>query len=293
MMNKFKVKIPATTANLGLGFDSMGMALDLFLTIEAKLSDDWQFEYIEKELEILASDETNLVAKTANNVARQKGKNMPPLQVRMGSEIPLTRGLGSSSSAIVAGIELADYYCQLEMTKEEKLLTATELEGHPDNVGPCITGGTFVGYYGSGELHYYTIDIGDLGVVVTIPEYTISTDEARKAIPDQYEKAAAVEQNALNNLMLMAMVNKDYQKMGHLMMKDHYHEPYRQPLIKEFQQVKEIALEQDAYASVISGAGPTILTLCKQGQQDQILKALKEHVKDCEHKAVNIYYGAE
>ena len=289
-MNNVSLKIPATSANLGLGFDTMGLAVNKYLYIKATESDKWEFEFLDEELRDLPNGEANFVASTAIDIAKKYNKVIPDLFIEMSSEIPLTHGLGSSSSAIVAGIELADHYCQLGLSMYDKILLASKIEGHPDNVGPCITGGAFVGYYQDGYLAYHQLNLDKISLILSIPPYEISTKVAREAIPDSYEKGAAIEQNALNNVMLLSMVNKDYKTMGELMMQDKFHEPYRQPLIAEFPEIKEIAVKNGAYATVISGAGPTVLTLCPEDKVEGILKELQQ-VSTCKHESVEVHYN--
>ena len=289
-MNNVSLKIPATSANLGLGFDTMGLAVNKYLYIKATESDKWEFEFLDEELRDLPNGEANFVASTAIGIAKTYNKVMPELFIEMSSEIPLTHGLGSSSSAIVAGIELADHYCHLGLSTYDKILLASKIEGHPDNVGPCITGGAFVGYYRDGYLAYHQLNLDNISLILSIPPYEISTKVAREAIPDSYEKGAAIEQNALNNVMLLSMVNKDYKTMGELMMQDKFHEPYRQPLIAEFPEIKEIAMKNGAYATVISGAGPTVLTLCPEDKVEGILKELQQ-VSTCKHESVEVHYN--
>nr|WP_269434913.1 homoserine kinase [Ruoffia tabacinasalis] len=289
-VNNVSLKIPATSANLGLGFDTMGLAVNKYLYIKATESDKWEFEFLDEELRDLPNGEANFVASTAIGIAKTYNKVMPDLFIEMSSEIPLTHGLGSSSSAIVAGIELADHYCQLGLSMYDKILLASKIEGHPDNVGPCITGGAFVGYYRDGYLAYHQLNLDKISLILSIPPYEISTKVAREAIPDSYEKGAAIEQNALNNVMLLSMVNKDYKTMGELMMQDKFHEPYRQPLIAEFPEIKEIAVKNGAYATVISGAGPTVLTLCPEDKVEGILKELQQ-VSTCTHESVEVHYN--
>lgn len=283
-------KVPATSANLGPGFDSMGLALDKFLHIEAEESSRWQVVFGNEFLEVLPSDEKNLVIRTAIWTAEKYGKVMPRLKIRMESEIPLTHGLGSSASAIIAGIELADRFCSLGLSDFDKVLCGSELEGHPDNVGPAITGGMFVGFYGEGKLYYHTLALANLAAIVSVPPYEIDTNEARAALPATYGKGDAVDQNAINNVMLLSIVNGDYHSMGELMMRDLYHEPYRKPLIREYDEVRRIALSEGAYATVISGAGPSLLTLCDAADADRIVEALGG-VSGCLHETVEIFSG--
>lgn len=288
-MNEISFKIPATSANLGLGFDSIGVAVDKFLTVKARLSNQWQFNFSSGALENLPSDEENMVVKMALYVAQRYNKMMPTLEIDMASEIPLAHGLGSSSSALVAGIELANYYLDLNLSEKDKISLGTSVEKHPDNIGPCLTGGVFIGYYAEEKLAYYNMHLEGISLIVSVPSYYIMTEEARAALPVSYERQTAVSQNAKNNVMLLAMANQDYSLMGQLMMEDQFHEPYRSPLISEYKTVKEIALENGAYATVISGAGPTLLTLCPTEDADKILQAVRQ-VSSCHHEEVNIYY---
>lgn len=289
-MEKFLIKIPATSANLGLGFDSMGIALDKFLTIEASIAEEWNITFEQEALMVLPTDESNMVVDTAITVAKKYHQKMPPLAIHMDSQIPLTHGLGSSSSAIVAGIELANYFCDLQLSQFDKIQIGSDIEGHPDNIGPCITGGIFVGAYDrDGFLAYESAKAHDVGIIISVPPYELSTTLSRSVLPTHYERSDAVMQNALSNVMVLALLKGDYEKMGQMMMRDRLHEPYRQPLISEFTLIRDLCLSKGAYACVISGAGPTVLTLCPQDQAQEILQFLIEQVPECEHEAVKVY----
>ena len=290
-MADLSLKIPASSANLGLGFDSIGVAVDKFLYIEANLSDTFKVSFKDFALSVLPSDEKNLVFTTARNIAKKYGRKLPALHIEMQSEIPLSHGLGSSSSAIVAGIEIADHFLELNLSVYDKVRLGCEIEGHPDNIGPCITGGAFVGHYQDGELFYYHLNLDNIGLIVSVPEYEINTEEARDVLPNAYTRGEAVAQNALANVMILALHNKDYRLMGELMMKDSFHEPYRQPLIKEFDDIKKEALDAGALATVISGAGPTVLTLAEEDTLDKVLENLQS-VKDVHHEIVSVYTKA-
>lgn len=287
-MKQIDLRIPATSANLGLGFDSIGVAVTKFLKIKAYENAEFKVDFLNSDLDILPSGEDNLVISTAKSIARKYNKEMPPIRVEMDSEIPLAHGLGSSSSAIVAGIEVAAYFCDLNLSDHDKIMLGCDIEGHPDNIGPCITGGVFVGYYNHGELYYHVLDDIDFSLIVSVPNYMINTNEARRALPDSYSRQTAVNQNAINNVMLFSLFNKEYVDMGRLMMKDQFHEIYRRPLIKEFDDIKENALKNDAYATVISGAGPSVMTLCAKEDVQEILAELNK-IDSVEHEELEIY----
>ena len=287
-MKQINLRIPATSANLGLGFDSIGVAVTKFLKIKAYENAEFKVEFLNSDLDILPPGEDNLVISTAKSIARKYNKEMPPVRVEMDSEIPLAHGLGSSSSAIVAGIEIAAYFCDLNLSDHDKIMLGCDIEGHPDNIGPCITGGVFVGYYNHGELYYHVLDDIDFSLIVSVPNYMINTNEARRALPDSYSRQTAVNQNAINNVMLFSLFNKEYVDMGRLMMKDQFHEIYRRPLIKEFDDIKESAIRKNAYATVISGAGPSVMTLCAKEDVQGIISELNK-IDNVEHEELEIF----
>lgn len=286
----YKLQVPATSANLGLGFDSMGIALSKFLTIEAELHTHWKFDIQQEEMASLPLDKTNLIAQTACQVAKHLGVTMPNLYVKMTSEIPLTHGLGSSSSAIVAGIELLNHFCQLDLTQTEKIQLASKIEGHPDNVGPCITGGVFIGAMLDDLVYYQTLTLPEIGVILSIPPYEVSTELARQVLPDAYQRSIAIQQNALNNVLVMAMQQGDFDLMGQLMMQDAFHENYRQSLIPELPIIRQAGQQLKTYATVISGAGPTLLTLCEKENTEKILQFFKNQIPQCHHEISTVFY---
>lgn len=287
-MKQIDLRIPATSANLGLGFDSIGVAVTKFLKIKAYENAEFKVDFLNSDLDILPPGEDNLVISTAKSIALKYNKEMPPVRVEMDSEIPLAHGLGSSSSAIVAGIEIAAYFCNLNLSYHDKIMLGCDIEGHPDNIGPCITGGVFVGYYNHGELYYHVLDDIDFSLIVSVPNYMINTNEARRALPESYSRQTAVNQNAINNVMLFSLFNKEYLDMGRLMMKDQFHEIYRRPLIKEFDEIKDSALRKNAYATVISGAGPSVMTLCDKEDVKGILQELNK-IDKVQHEELEIY----
>lgn len=173
--NQWMIKVPASTANLGPGFDSMGLAVDLYLTLEVEKSDHWEFFSPNPELKQLPTDETHFIAQIALETAKKYGKELTPCRVKMESEIPLARGLGSSASAIIAGIELADIVGGLNLTKEEKLLLSTDIEGHPDNVGASLYGGLVIGSYRQNEVEMLSFTNLSFEMAAVIPKEILLT----------------------------------------------------------------------------------------------------------------------
>ncbi|WP_323710469.1 homoserine kinase [Mammaliicoccus lentus] len=291
-MKKLQLKLPASTANLGVGFDSIGMALDKYLEVEASVSVDqqWHFEHIGPHLTGLPEDETHYITQIAQQAANKFNQKVPPLRLKMYSDIPLARGLGSSASALVTGLFLANHFANLKLSKYELLQLATEIEGHPDNVAPTIYGGLVLGVYDPEEnqTDVSYIDIPKVDVIATIPSYELSTEKARKVLPENLALKDAVKYSAISNTMISALIQHNYELAGKMMMKDGFHEPYRQYLIPDFEDIKTIALEHGAYATVISGAGPTVLTLIKKELSGKLVRTLQEKFKDCESELVTI-----
>ncbi|EHJ07469.1 homoserine kinase [Staphylococcus simiae] len=292
MSDILELTIPASTANLGVGFDSIGMALDkfLFLSVQKSNSANWEYDFLDEASKSLPADETNFIYQVAQQVAQKYNVTLPALHITMRSEIPLARGLGSSASALVGAIYIANYFGNIQLSKYEILQLATEIEGHPDNVAPTIYGGLIAGYYNdiTNKTSVAHIDIPDVDIVVTIPFYELRTVESRKALPSHLSHNEAVKSSAISNTMICALAQHNYDLAGELMQQDGFHEPYRQPLIKEFADIKAIAQEFQAYATVISGAGPSILTFSRKEKSGALVRHLNKQFSTCHSELVDI-----
>lgn len=251
-----KIIVPATSANVGPGFDSVGIAVTRYLTIEVlEPADAW---LIEHDLGAgIPTDEKNLLLSTALSIAPA----IQPHHIKMTSEVPLARGLGSSSSVIVAGIELANQLANLQLSDAEKLRIATEIEGHPDNVAPAIFGNMVVASYIGEDVQYVTADFPTCDLVAFVPSYQLKTSDSRNVLPTEWSYKEAVAASSVANVAIAALLKGDLLTAGRSIELDHFHERYRQSLVKEFPQVKEVAHQHDAYATYLSGAGPTIMNL--------------------------------
>ena len=292
MKEALHLKIPASTANLGVGFDSIGMVLNKFLYLDVTVNDEdqWSFNHIGPNVDELPNDESHYIYQIAQKVAETYEVELPNLNVEMRSEIPLARGLGSSASALVGALYIANYFGDIELSKYELLQLATDFEGHPDNVAPTIYGGLVLGYYNGDtkvtDVSY--IDTPKIDIIITIPSYKLKTIDARNALPDTFSHEKAVQNSAISNTMISALIQHNYELAGKMMEQDGFHEPYRQHLIPEFQTIKGIAKQHLAYATVISGAGPTVLTLIAPERSGELVRALKREFKDCRSELVTI-----
>lgn len=251
-----KIIVPATSANVGPGFDSVGIAVSKYLTIEVlEPADAW---LIEHDLGAgIPTDEKNLLLQTALSIST----DMQPHRIKMTSEVPLARGLGSSSSVIVAGIELANQLANLQLTDAEKLRIATEIEGHPDNVAPAIFGNMVIASYIGEDVQYVTADFPTCDLVAFVPSYQLKTSDSRNVLPTEWSYKEAVAASSVANVAIAALLKGDLVTAGRSIELDHFHERYRQSLVKEFPRVKEVAHAHAAYATYLSGAGPTIMNL--------------------------------
>ena len=266
-----RITVPATSANVGPGFDSVGIAVSKYLTIDVlEAQENW---WIEHDLgDEIPSDEENLLLQTALQVA----SDLPPHRLKMTSEVPLARGLGSSSSVIVAGIELANQLANLQLSDAEKLRIATEIEGHPDNVAPAIFGNMVIASYIGEDVQYVTADFPSCDLVAFVPSYQLKTSDSRNVLPKEWSYKEAVAASSVANVAIAALLKGDLLTAGRSIESDHFHERYRQSLVKEFPQVKEVAHAHGAYATYLSGAGPTIMNLLAPEHTAAFVAALEE-----------------
>lgn len=265
-----RITVPATSANVGPGFDSVGIAVSKYLTIDVlEAQENW---WIEHDLgEEIPSNQENLLLQTALQVA----SDLPPHRLKMTSEVPLARGLGSSSSVIVAGIELANQLGKLSLSDEDKLEIATKIEGHPDNVAPAIFGNLVVASYVDQQTNHLVLPFPECALVAFVPNYELKTSDSRNVLPSEWTYKEAVAASSIANVAIAALAKGDLRVAGKAIEADRFHERYRQQLVTEFPQVKEVAHQHDAYATYLSGAGPTIMTLLPVEHSEAFAKDLE------------------
>ena len=264
-----KIRVPATSANLGPGFDSCGVALDRYLFVEViEESNEWLVEH-ELGPEV-PNDQENLLLKTALELV----PDLPPHHLKMTSDIPITRGLGSSSSVIVAGIELANRLGNLGLTQESKAALATKLEGHPDNVAPAIFGDLVIASAVDGQVDVVRHYFPDCKIIAVIPRQPLSTEKARHVLPSEVPFKEAVAASSIANVMVAALMTGNLPVAGQMMEKDRFHEKYRSQLVPHLAVIRELAHEEGAYGCFLSGAGPTVLVLTPENRCQKIQQLL-------------------
>lgn len=261
-MQEVQVRVPASTTNLGPGFDALGMALQLHNRMGLRLTDGVTRVWVEGEgAGTLEGGEENLVYRSVARLYWEVGQGPPPLEIRLRNAIPVSRGLGSSSTAIVGGLVGANHLLGEPLSREQLLTLAVELEGHPDNVTPALLGGFQVtSHTDEGLIHLRVPPPAGLRAVVCIPEAAVSTAAARAVLPQQYSRADAVFNIGRVSLLVAALLTGETRALR-AAMQDRIHQPYRAVLIPGFEAAMDAAVEAGAAGACLSGSGSTMLAL--------------------------------
>lgn len=277
------IRVPGTTANLGPGFDSCGLALDLYLTLEVgEEQSEWHIDHHLGEK--IPKDKENLIIQTALSLA----PNLVPRKLMMQSDIPSARGLGSSSAAIVAGIELANQLEELELTPMEKVNVAAAIEGHPDNVAPAILGDFVVASQLDKEVYAVKHAFPETGILAIVPKNELLTTQSREVLPKTMTYPKAIEASAISNVMISAILTGNISLAGKMMEKDLWHETYREKLIPQLRMIRQWANENGAYGTFLSGAGPTVVVLVPKAKLNEVKNGLSIQLTDMLIKEVNV-----
>ncbi|MFS0645309.1 homoserine kinase [Siminovitchia sp. 179-K 8D1 HS] len=280
-MNCLTITVPASSANIGPGFDSAGMALNRYLTLHVTPNEEWLFEHRSVHLPQAPSAEDHFIFNIAGKLAGEYRALLPPCKIMVESDIPLARGMGSSASAVVAGIELANQLCKLDLNEQEKLQWAAKLEGHPDNVAAALLGGLVITATPSDEhIEYFQAANIDLDLVLYIPGFELKTEAARKVLPEQFSRSCAASASSIGNMMVAGLLSGDYELAGRMMEADLFHEPYRASLIPNYAEIRREAKQLGAYGTVISGAGPTMISFAPKGVGQTIVNHLQTMLPD-------------
>lgn len=284
-LRQSRVKVPATTANLGSGFDIFGLALQLYntytLSIFPEPAPDCKSEPGPPDWSVslppgidLPTDETNLVYHAARQVFQKVGPIPTRLHLAMEIDTPLNRGLGSSASAIVGGLVAANLLTGSPLDNDALLAMAIEIEGHPDNVTPALMGGMTLCYTTAVTHHYLALPIPqNLDVVVAIPDFELSTSHARSVLPAQINRRDAVFNGSRTALLVAALYQQRYDLLA-TAMEDCLHQPYRTPLIPGMTEAISAGYAANAIGVALSGSGPCLMALTTRDHRDQVAKAL-------------------
>ncbi len=295
------VRIPATSANLGPGFDSLGLALDLWNETIFTLAIEYSVQVHGEGRERISSGENNLIIRSAQRLAELVGKRLPPFHVDCVNHIPLSSGLGSSAAAKLTGLLGANALLGKPLSKKEILDLATELEGHPDNVAPALLGGLVASMVQDGKVLAHKIHLEDnhdspIHITVVLPDFHLSTQQARAALPEQVTLKDAVHNISRAVLVTEAFRTGNLELLGKAMT-DTLHQPYRLWLIPGGREAMTAAKEAGASATAISGAGPSIISFSAK-REEAIGEAMTRAFAQAGHSARTFqlkmsHHGAE
>ncbi|MBH8603608.1 homoserine kinase [Thermoactinomyces sp. CICC 10522] len=262
----FEVVVPCSTANLGPGFDSIGMALNRYLRLRFSPAKELSLSVSGPYGAGIELDQDNLIVSVMKQACAEMGLSLIPFQLEIENEIPLARGLGSSAAAIVGACMAVNHLYQFGWDREEILKRATKYEGHPDNVGASIFGGVVIGSWDGRKAHLLSSEAPNLPIVVAIPKRPLSTKLARHVLPSFYDKETTVLSSSRANLLVAALLQKRWDLLQ-VAMQDLFHQPYRETLVPGLWEILKNAVKNGAYGAALSGAGPTILAFARDGER--------------------------
>jgi homoserine kinase len=273
---QFTVRAPASSANLGPGFDALALALDLWNEIDIEPADGETRVILIGNDAGLLEDRENLALTAMRFLATRYGNTLPPVLITVRANVPVARGLGSSAAALVTGLVAGNRLLGLELSKNEIYAHAWTMEGHGDNVGAAVYGGAILAVPGIQEAIKLS-DGNTLGLVgaVFIPEATGATWAARAALPGTVPHPDAAFNVATSSGLAVGLLTRNFAAIS-AGMHDRLHEPYRSRLFPHLTPMADAARQAGAVGACLSGAGPTILALTKPEVADGICAAFEE-----------------
>ena len=255
----FKIQIPATSANLGAGFDALGLALSYYNYVEMEESDVLDISSADG-LQV-PTDEKNLIYISAKDLYNVCGKKLDGLKLIQTNDIPMARGLGSSYACIMAGLVSANKMLGNPLTKDDLVDLAAQIEGHPDNTAPALLGGIVTAVFDGRKVHGVKQEVfTKLKFVAIIPDFELKTDAARACLPKEVSHKDAVYNLSRAALFSASLLTGKFENLR-TAVHDRLHQPYRMELIPNCREVFDIAYSHGAYGAYISGAGPTVMAI--------------------------------
>ena len=278
----FSVSLPATCANLGPGFDAAALAFDLHLNVTAQPADEFSIVAKGRDSDICGKIENNLILSTYREVLQSENKAVVPLALKIDNEAPIGKGCGSSASARLAGIALADHFGKLHWSDSKIVGEASRREHHPDNAAACWMGGVAVARMSSESEAQVAriIPKGKWPLLFAVPEQPLSTEEARKVLPAQYSRADAVI-NIQNSMLLVAAFAQGRADLLASALEDRIHQPYRAALCPLLPALKQLGGAKGILGAVLSGAGPSVLVfLDPKAHVSKVKAQVAAHLKN-------------
>lgn len=254
-----KLKIPATSANLGAGFDALGLALTFYNYVEMEEAEGCHISSAD-DCDIPA-DETNLIYHTAKTLYNICGREFKGLAIRQTNNIPMARGLGSSSACIIAGLAGANHLMGGLLSLDELVDLSAQIEGHPDNTAPALLGGIVTAVFDGKCVHWVKQEVfTTLKFIAVIPDFELKTEAARACLPKEISHKDAVYNLSRAALFSASLLTGKYENLR-TAVHDRLHQPYRMELIPHGREIFDIAYTNGAYAAYLSGAGPSLMTV--------------------------------
>ena len=275
-----QLRVPATSANLGPGFDTLGLALNLYLTVNASLAerDIFLYEGLTEDAGQLPDTPDNLIHEGFRAAFAEVGEAAPALRLEVRNPIALARGLGSSSAALIAGIAAADALMEGRLGRDGVFQLGARLESHPDNVAPAVYGGFTVSAQLKDRYLCESLSVpADWQLLFGIPDFILPTHKARAALPETYSRDEAIFNASRTALWSLAVLG-DRPDLLRVASQDALHEPYREPLVPGLARCRLDVVAAGAHAAFLSGAGPTVGVICSAERKAACAQVLQDFV---------------
>lgn len=262
-----RVRVPASSANLGPGFDALGLALSIWLECRFRPAERLTIRCCGRDAADIPCDESNLIWETALRVAADMHAEMPPIELEIINDIPLGKGLGSSAAALTAGVVIADRLLRLGWKPLRVLDEAARIEGHPDNVAACVLGSIVASAIDAGGVaRAVRLELApDFAVGVVVPDFILPTKEARAVLPDSYSRADAIF-NVQRSALLLAALSTGSRTAFPTALEDRMHQPWRTKLVPGLAEILKLRAP-GLLGCALSGAGPSVLVFYERGYE--------------------------
>jgi homoserine kinase len=272
--------LPATSANLGPAFDAAALAMDLYITIDARPASSSSIIATGRDEEICGAVENHLILATYTDVLQANAAEVIPLSLRIKNDIPIGKGCGSSAAARLAGIALANHFGRLRWTDAQIIGEASRREHHSDNASACWMGGLTIARM-SGEAEVQVVPIRPRGkwpLLLAVPDEALSTEKARRVLPEQYSRTDAVT-NIQNSLLLLAAFTQGRHALLAAALQDRIHQPYRAPFCPLLPALQKLTGKPGVLGAALSGAGPSVIVfLDPRSAAGETRKTVAEHI---------------
>lgn len=273
-----RIDIPATSANLGSGFDSLGIALTMKNRVWMEESDTLEISCTDHVK--VPTDSSNLIFWAASHLYEICGKKLPGLKIIQENNIPMARGLGSSSACIVAGILGANRFMGNPMSETDLINLAAKIEGHPDNTSPALSGGLVASAMEGERVYSVSVPVSDkIRFALMIPPFELKTEKARGVLPKDYSREDAVYNLSRSGLMTASLFSGKLENLR-VAVQDRIHQPYRSGLIENYDNVFRMSYELGSLGTYVSGAGPTIIAMIDSENAEAFGRNCITHLED-------------